>query len=234
MQRSAAQYTLSSADTPQRAFKFHETAALRFSNPVSGTNDGALYLWTDHGRPQAILKFYTSSHKAYTHVWLSLSENNFVAERDGQVVWSPTEPGIKLLEIQDAPEPAETAAKRLRQMRTLSAEFSATYTATHLTRTAVRVEAPDSAAPPVRNGRRLPRGRGAVRVRSKHGAGRVTPVRVPSDRGRPPLALRLLQPDRGTMTARYRDKEVFFLDRNNTARDPKQPFVMFHALPVPP
>jgi hypothetical protein len=83
------------------------------------------------GRPQAILKFYTSSHKAYTHVWLSLSENNFVAERDGQVVWSPTEPGIKLRVIEGAPQPAETAAQRLRQMRTLSAEFSATYTATH-------------------------------------------------------------------------------------------------------
>src|SRR3954452_6226990 len=29
MQRSAAQYTLSSADTPQRAFRFHETPIIR-------------------------------------------------------------------------------------------------------------------------------------------------------------------------------------------------------------
>src|SRR5205823_14343325 len=84
MKRSAAQYILSSADTSERAFKFHETAALRFSNPVSGTNDGALFLWTDHGRPQAIVKFYTFDNKFYTHAWLSLSESAFVAERDGQ------------------------------------------------------------------------------------------------------------------------------------------------------
>jgi len=160
MKRSAAQYALSSADTPQRAFKFHETAALRFSNPISGTNDGALYLWTDHGRPQAILKFYTSSHKAYTHVWLSLSENNFVAERDGKVVWSPSEPGIKLLEIQGAPEPAETAAGAPAADENPVGRVQRDVHGDAFTRAAVRVEATDSAAPPVRNGRRLPRGRG--------------------------------------------------------------------------
>src|SRR5438105_15484895 len=64
MQRSAAQYTLSSADTPARAFKFHETAALRFSNPVGGSKDGAFYVWTDHGRPQAIVKLYTFNNKS--------------------------------------------------------------------------------------------------------------------------------------------------------------------------
>jgi hypothetical protein len=233
MQRSAAQYTLSSADTPQRAFKFHETAALRFSNPVSGTNDGALYVWTDHGRPQAILKFYTSSHKAYTHVWLSLSENNFVAERDGKVVWSPSEPGIKLLEIQGAPEPAETAAKRLRQMRTLSAEFSATYTATHLraqpfelrllTQPLLRYETDDDY-----------RADGALFgfVQSTAPVGLLLLESRQTEGGhRWHYAYSSLVA--GQLTARYRDKEVFFLDRNNTARDPKQPFVMFHALPVP-
>ena len=233
MQRSAAQYILSSADTPERAFQFHETAALRFSNPVSGTNDGALYLWTDHGRPQAILKFYTSSHKAYTHVWLSLSENNFVAERDGKVVWSPSEPGIKLLEIRGAPEPAETAAKRLRQMRTLSAEFSATYTATHLraqpfelrllTQPLLRYETDDDY-----------RADGALFgfVQSTAPVGLLLLESRQTDGGhRWHYAYSSLVA--GQLTARYRDKETFFLDRNNTARDPKQPFVMFHALPVP-
>src|SRR4051794_15160989 len=132
MQRSAAQYTLSSTDTPQRAFKFHETAVIRPSNPISGTQDGALYVWTDHGRPQALLKFFTFNNITYSHAWLSLSENIFVAERGGKVVWSPAKPGIKLCELAGAPQPAETAAARLRQMRTLAAKFSATYTAVHL------------------------------------------------------------------------------------------------------
>src|SRR5207249_6956068 len=105
------------------------TPALRSSNPVGGSRDGALYLWTNHGRPQAVLKLYTFNNKTYTHAWLSLSENNFVAERDGKAVWSLTEPGIKLSEIEGAPEPAETAAKRLRQMKTLSDKFSVRYVA---------------------------------------------------------------------------------------------------------
>src|SRR5205823_10148130 len=81
MRRSAAQYILSSADKPERTFKFHETPALRFSNAVGGTKDGVLYLWTNHGRPEAILKLYSFNNKNYTHAWLSLSENSFVADR---------------------------------------------------------------------------------------------------------------------------------------------------------
>src|SRR5205823_3451298 len=122
-------YILSSADKPERTFKFHETPALRFSNAVGGTKDGVLYLWTNHGRPEAILKLYSFNNKNYTHAWLSLSENSFVADRDGNVIWSPTEPGIKWREISDAPQPAETATERLRQMKTLSTRFSATYAA---------------------------------------------------------------------------------------------------------
>src|SRR5205085_9928405 len=110
MQRSAAQYTFSSTDTPARAFKFHATAALRFSNPVGGSKDGALYVWTDHGRPQAIVKLYTFNNKSYSHAWLSLSESPFVAERDGKVIWNPAEPGIRWRGIPDAPQSAETAA----------------------------------------------------------------------------------------------------------------------------
>src|ERR1051326_6408878 len=55
MQRSAAQYTLSSAEVPPRAFEFHEKPAMRFSNPISLTADGALFVWSDRGRPQALL-----------------------------------------------------------------------------------------------------------------------------------------------------------------------------------
>src|SRR5262245_1214045 len=132
MQRSAVEYTLSSVGTPKRTFKFHETAVIRPSNPISGTKDGALYVWTDHGRPQAVLKFFTFNNSTYSHAWLSLSENNFVAERRGKVVWSPSQPGIQLREIPEAPKPAEAAAARLRQMKTLAGKFTATYTAVHL------------------------------------------------------------------------------------------------------
>ena len=37
----------------------------------------------------------------------------------------------------------------------------------------------------------------------------------------------------GTVTARYRDQEVFSLERGNVHRDPKQTYVLFHSLPLP-
>jgi hypothetical protein len=234
MKRSAAQYALSSADMPKRAFKFQETAVLRFSNPVSGTQDGALYLWTDHGRPQAIVKLYTFNNKTYSHAWLSLSQNSFSAERDGEVIWSPTEPGITWREVPNAAQPAATAAERLRQMKTLSSRFSATYTALRsdgkpfdlriLTQPLLRYETDDD----------------------YHADGALFGyVQSTAPVGLLLLESRQTQGGRrwfyayaslvtGHVTGRYEDQEVFSLEReNNPDRDPTQLYLLFHSLPVP-
>jgi len=234
MQRSAAQYALTSADSPQRAFKFHDTAAMRFSNPVSGTIDGALYLWTNHGRPQALLKFFTFNNKSYSHAWLSLSESNIVAERGGKVVWSPTQPGIEFREVPGAPQPAETAAERSRQMKALSSRFSATYTATHLgsrpfelrnlTQPLLRYETDDDY-----------HADGALfgYVQSTTPVGLLLLESRPTPDGRRwHYAYSSLVT--GPVTARYQDQEIFSLERDAASTDPKQPFVLFRSLPVPP
>src|SRR5688572_25145263 len=59
MTRSAAQHALASTGEPRRTFKFRDAALLRSSNPVSGSKDGAIFLWTDRGRPQAAFKIFT-------------------------------------------------------------------------------------------------------------------------------------------------------------------------------
>jgi len=179
------------------------------------------------------LKLYTFNNKTYTHAWLSLSESNFVAERDGKVIWSPTEPGIKLREMKGAPEPAETAAERLRQMKTLSAKFSATYTALDsdgkpwelriLTQPLFRYETDDDY-----------RADGALfgYVQSTAPVGllllesRQTPVGHRWHYAYSSLVS-------GTVTARYGDQEVFSLERGNVHRDPQQPYLLLHSLPVP-
>jgi hypothetical protein len=232
MQRSAAQYVLSSADTPERAFKFHDSPLMRFSNPITGTKDGALYGWTDHGRPQALLKFFSFDNKTYSHFWLSLSEDAFLAKREGQAVWTPSNPGIEWRELPDSPQPAATPAERLRQMKALSARFSATYIATHLrakpfdlrllTQPLLRYETEDNHADGALFGF----------VQS------TTPVGL--------LLLESRQTEvgprwhyaygalvTGPVTARYQDKEVFSLERNAPGRDPNRPYALFHSLPVP-
>jgi hypothetical protein len=233
MKRSAAQYVLSSADAPKRVFEFQETPVMRFSNPVSGTTDGALYVWTNHGRPEAILKLYTFSNKIYTHAWLSLSENDLVAARNGGVIWRPSKPGIKLRAIPDAPVPAETAAERLRQMKALSARFSATYTALRsdgkpfelrvLTQPLFRYETDDEF-----------RADGALfgYVQSTAPVGLLLLESRQSDGGRRwHYAYSSLTS--GLVTARYADQEVFSLERGNDHRDPQQPYLLLHSLPVP-
>jgi hypothetical protein len=128
MKRSAAQYAISPAEDRQRLLKFHENAVMRFSNPVLGTKDCAVYLWSDRGRPQAIVKLYTFDNEHFAHEWQSLSERPIIAECNGKVVWHATEPGITVRELPEAPKPAESAADRLWQMKSLATKFSLTYT----------------------------------------------------------------------------------------------------------
>jgi len=125
MSRFAETYTIYPAEDRKRQFKFHEKAVFRFSNPVSGTKDGGIYVWSEHGRPQAVLKFWTFNNERYLHGLLSLSERPLVAEREGNVKWNPTEPGITFRELSDAPKPADSAQGRLQQMKTLADRFSA-------------------------------------------------------------------------------------------------------------
>jgi hypothetical protein len=233
MKRSAAQYALLSADAPQQAFQFRETPAMRSSNAIGGSTDGALYLWTNHGRPQAVLKLYTFNSKTYTHAWQSLSENNFVAERNGKVIWSPTEPGITWREIPGAPQPAETAAERLRQMKTLAAKFSARYTALNsdgkpfelriLTQPLLRYETDDD-----------DRAEGALfgYVQSTAPVGLLLlEFRQTRDGRRWYYAYSSLTS--GLVTARYGDEQVFALERGNSHRDPQQSYLLLHSQPVP-
>jgi hypothetical protein len=128
MKRSAAQHVLSPADDRKRLFKIQENAAMRWSNPIVGVKDGAIYVWSDRGRPQAIIKLYTFDNEVFSHEWQSLSESTIIAEREGKIVWSPSEPGIAFRELTDAPKPAELATERLRQVKTLAGKFSSTYT----------------------------------------------------------------------------------------------------------
>jgi hypothetical protein len=128
MLRSAAQYTVTLGDDRKRQLKLNENAVIRFSNPVGVSKDGAIYVWTANGRPEAILKLYTTDNTLFSHEWQSLSEETLIAKRDGAVMWNPSEPGLTYSEMPDAPKPAETAADRLRQMKALAGKFSSSYT----------------------------------------------------------------------------------------------------------
>jgi hypothetical protein len=99
---------------------------LKWSNPVIGTVFGDVFIWTDHGRPEAvasIYRFYSAPfHRA--NEFHSLALRPLVCKRDGATVWTPIKPGLDLKPIPGAAAPADSAAARLRQLRALAQEFT--------------------------------------------------------------------------------------------------------------
>jgi hypothetical protein len=232
MTRSAAQYTLVSTDAPKRTFKFREAALLRSSNPVSGTKDGAVFLWTDRGRPQAAMKLFTFDGKSYAHAWLSLSEGTLTAERGGKAIWNPSEPGVAFREVPDAPKPAETAAERLRQMRAMAGKFTSTYTATHLdnkpfelrllTQPLYRYETEDAKAD------------GTV-FGFVQSTALVTLLLLESrsTHDGPRWHYAYVSMVSGPVTAKYGDKEIASIEKDYAKADRTKPYLELHGQPVP-
>jgi hypothetical protein len=105
----------------------HPKSVLRWTNPPVGRVYGDVYLWTRDGRPEAVISFYNAWEPAWGFAaeMHSLSLTGLSAERDGALRWQPTKAGIALNSVPDAPRPAESAPRRLQQMRTLAGGFSA-------------------------------------------------------------------------------------------------------------
>jgi hypothetical protein len=122
--REAAAYELRHAEGE---LERHKDPVLRWSNPVIGEIYGGIFLWTRRGRPEAvasIFKWY-SPHTHMTHEFQSLSTKDLTATRDGGEFWR-TSRGVEPQPIPGAPAPARSRAGRLRQMRELARQFSAT------------------------------------------------------------------------------------------------------------
>lgn len=128
LQRSAAQYTIAPHENRKKPFNFHETPVMKWVNPIGGAKDGAIFIWSDRHRPQAILKLFSLESDLFTHEWASLAEAPIVAERNGETVWNPSEAGVTFREFPDAPKPADNAPTRLRQMKSLAEKINATVT----------------------------------------------------------------------------------------------------------
>ncbi len=128
MMRMAERYDIYAQTDPPRKLERVAKPVLRWTNPVRGAKDGCLWLWTQNGRPEAIVSFYPSlgtEGEQWDHEFQSLSRGNLRAERSRTPFWTPEKPGIEFKAVPDAPPPADTAAKRSSQIRTLAGRFSA-------------------------------------------------------------------------------------------------------------
>jgi hypothetical protein len=102
---------------------------LRWSQPVRGGDDGAVYLWVREGRPVAVVSYFTykwpDGRRVILHERHSLTIEPIEVAWRGRTVGHTSQPGVKYRPILGAPTPADTPAARLRQMRTFLRAFSA-------------------------------------------------------------------------------------------------------------
>jgi hypothetical protein len=234
IQRSAAQHTIAPAGADKKPHKFHESAVMRWSNPVGGAKDGAVYIWTDGHRPQAMLKLFSFDGDNFTHEWQSLAEGPIVAKRGDKVVWKPTAPGVVFQVLPDAPQPADTAAARLRQMKTLAGKFRVT--STRFAKDATPTELRLLVQP-------------LFRFEPSTDPPRPDGALFGFTEGTDPMALLMLEV-RGTkesaryyyafvrmttfsVTGEYGGKEIYSADKYNFRQDPEETFLALPRQPAP-
>jgi hypothetical protein len=109
--------------------KLHEAPVLRYTNPLRGDVYSALYIWTHEGRPEVVASV-NSWYMPRRYVGLaatSLSLDKLVAARDGREIWRPQSAGLELHPVPGAEVPADTPARRLRQLSAMARQFSANF-----------------------------------------------------------------------------------------------------------
>ena len=125
---TAAKYELKTAGIEPRKLMQRDEPLLRWTNPLTENRaHGELFLWTDRGRPAAVLSMYEYTDAKGVvhehHEWASLSLGPIQAA--GPREWSPKAAGIELKPVPEAPSPADTPLGRLGQMRALGVGFTA-------------------------------------------------------------------------------------------------------------
>jgi hypothetical protein len=118
---AAGKYKFASGDDEA---KLVPEPVLRWSNPNVGEIYGNVFLWTHNTRPVAVGSLFKwfSPHTHTSHEFQSLSEHPLEASYDGRAVWK-AKAGVKFAALEKVEAPAETASRRLVQMRQLAKRF---------------------------------------------------------------------------------------------------------------
>lgn len=96
---------------------------LRWPNPTRDTQEGATFVWTRDGRPEALACVWENGG-FWAHAFHSLSDSKLIAKHQGRIIWQPQKAGIEFSAFPKAPQPADSAAKRLVQMKELTRRFA--------------------------------------------------------------------------------------------------------------
>jgi hypothetical protein len=113
------------ADLPDEPCAMAAKPLIKFDNPISQILDGYMFLWTDRGRPVAVVKSYNNaSIKSWGRTFVSIAPQRLTMSLHGQDLWMPQAAGVSFAPLPEAPRPAELPAARLTQMRNLARRFT--------------------------------------------------------------------------------------------------------------
>ena len=82
-------------------------------------------MWTDGPRPVILAQVFPTKDNVWIQEFQSLAPGPFVMRDGPGTVWEPRQAGETFHSLTDAPPPAQSAARRLVQMRTIAREFTA-------------------------------------------------------------------------------------------------------------
>lgn len=108
--------------------EFKRIPVLRWPNATRLTPLGGTFIWTRDERPEAIACLWRMGNPGSERLWFafqSLSQGKVVAKKGETEFWSYDKPGLEFKKFEGAPQPAETAAKRIAQMKELAGRFRA-------------------------------------------------------------------------------------------------------------
>jgi hypothetical protein len=121
----AKQYEFYAEASRKTKLTLQDKPILTYSNPVRGDVYGDVFVWTREGRPEVVAAIFDYR----TNKWIDselhmLAGEKTVGVRDGRIFWQPDKPGVLFRPVPVAGAPADSAAKRLVQMRAMAREFS--------------------------------------------------------------------------------------------------------------
>jgi hypothetical protein len=109
--------------------KLVEDPILRYSDDTRLLFESSLWIWSDGGRPSAVLavEYYPKHRKGprWLYEIASLSTQRIAAQREPDLRWAAKGPGLRLRTLDDADPAADKPARRLAQMKELRNRFSA-------------------------------------------------------------------------------------------------------------
>jgi len=126
---AAKGYEIDLASEPATRLKLKEEPVLRWTNPVQSDGAGEVYVWTDRGRPEALVSIYrfvgAGGKPGLHHEFHSLSQAKLSARGAAERRWLPEQAGLEFQPVPDADEPATSPTARRRQMREIAEQFQA-------------------------------------------------------------------------------------------------------------